>query len=432
MVNNILANCDLEIARLIDQEQARQTNKLELIASENFVSEAVLTAAGSILTNKYAEGYPGKRYYGGCEVVDKIEELACSRLRQLFNAEYANVQPHSGSSANMSVYLALLEPGDTILSMDLSHGGHLTHGSPVSFSGKLYNACFYGVSQLTERLDYDEIDRIAEKCRPKLIICGYSAYPRQIDFVRMREIADNVGALLMADMAHISGLVAAELHPTPIPYAHVTTTTTHKTLRGPRGGAILVGRDGENLPGIRAKKSGRVKRYSELLDAAVMPGIQGGPLIHIIAAKAVAFKEALDDSFVEYQRQILINAHTLADSLMKGGARLVSGGTDNHLMLVDVTPFGITGRMAEETLDKANITVNKNTIPFDSNGPMTTSGIRLGVPALTSRGMREDEMRKIASFILKTLQSRGDSRVIETVSNEVTELTCNFSLPGVR
>jgi glycine hydroxymethyltransferase len=413
---------------IVQLEETRQHEKLELIASENFASRAVLETAGSVLTNKYAEGYPGKRYYGGCEFIDMAENLARDRARELFAADHANVQPHSGSGANMAVYFAALQPGDTILGMDLSHGGHLTHGAPVNFSGKLYNIVSYGVDRETETIDYDEVERVAKEQKPSLIIAGASAYPRIIDFARFRAIADEVGALFLVDMAHIAGLVATGEHPSPVPHAHFVTTTTHKTLRGPRGGLILIGNDAENTVGIKAAKSGRVKRWSEVIDSNVMPGIQGGPLMHIIAAKGVAFKEAQSQTFREYQTQIVANARALAAALEGEGARIVSGGTDNHLMLVDVTPFDITGKEAEQALDRANITVNKNAIPFDTRSPLVTSGIRLGTPALTTRGMRESDMEKVASLIVKVLSSQGDESVETEVAEEVKRLSGRFEL----
>ncbi len=419
---------DPELADVISREEQRQRGTLEMIASENFTSPAVLEAAGTVLTNKYAEGYPGRRYYGGCEIIDNAENLARDRAKQLFQCDYANVQPHSGSSANMAVYFAVMKPGDTVLGMDLAHGGHLTHGAKVSFSGILYNTATYGVSRDSERIDYDELRRVAHETKPRLIIAGASAYPRIIDFEKFREIADEVGAYFMADMAHIAGLVAAGLHPSPLQPAHFTTTTTHKTLRGPRGGMILIGRDEENHLGIKAPKSGRVKNYSEIIDSVVMPGIQGGPLVHIIAAKAVAFAEALQPSFAEYQRQIIANAARLAQTLQEGGARLVSGGTDNHLMLVDVTPLELTGKEAETMLDKAGITVNKNGIPFDTQSPMVTSGVRIGTPALTTRGMCESEMERIGKLILEALRSKGDEKTIARVRGEVGELCATFPL----
>ncbi len=423
-----LQQTDPELFGVVRQEEQRQLSKLELIASENFTSKAVLEAAGTVLTNKYAEGYPGKRYYGGCEFVDMAEDLARDRARQLFDAEYANVQPHSGSSANMAVYFALLKPGDTILGMDLAHGGHLTHGSPVNFSGILYNIASYGVSKETETLDYQQIERVARETRPKLIVAGASAYPRLWDFERFRAIADEVGAFLMTDMAHFAGLVAAGVHPSPIGLSHVTTSTTHKTLRGPRGGLILIGSDEENRLGIVAARSGRTKRYSELIDSSVMPGIQGGPLMHIIAAKAVAFKEALSPGFVSYQKQVLANARKLAEVLAAGGARVVSGGTDNHLMLVDVTSFGLTGKEAESLLDEANITVNKNGIPFDSKSPMVTSGVRIGTPALTTRGFGEKEMETVGGYILDVLANSDDSARLKSIRDQVEKFSLQFPL----
>lgn len=374
------------LAEAMQQEIHRQKNTIELIASENFVSKAVMAAMGSPLTNKYAEGYPGKRYYGGCSYVDVVENLAIERAKELFGAEHANVQPHSGSQANFAVYFAFLKPGDTILGMNLAHGGHLTHGSPVNVSGVQYHIVSYGVDQETGRIDYDEVERLAKECHPKMIVAGASAYSRIIDFPRFRQIADEVGAILMVDMAHIAGLVAAGLHPSPVPYADVVTTTTHKTLRGPRGGMILC-----------------KKEHAKAIDKAIFPGIQGGPLCHVIAAKAVCFYEALQPSFKEYQQQILNNAAALADALMEKGFDIVSGGTDNHLMLVDLRKKGITGKKAEKLLEEVGITCNKNAIPFDPEKPFVTSGIRLGTPAATSRGMKEEDMRQIADVINKTL-----------------------------
>lgn len=400
---------DMEVYASMMRELERQRDHIELIASENFVSEAVMEAMGSHLTNKYAEGYPAARYYGGCQYVDEIENLAIERAKKLFGAEHANVQPHSGSQANVAVYLALLNPGDTILGMDLSHGGHLTHGSKASISGKYFNACFYGVDPETERIDYDKVLERAEECRPKIIIAGASAYPRFIDFKRMREIADEVGAYLMVDMAHIAGLVAAGQHPSPVPYAHVVTTTTHKTLRGPRGALIL------------CKEELRKK-----INSAVFPGTQGGPLMHIIAAKAVCFAEALSPEFVEYQKQVVKNAAALADELQKNGVRLVSGGTDNHLMLADVMSKGKTGLEVQELLDAANITANKNTIPFDTQSVKLTSGMRFGSPAVTTRGMKEEEMRRIGAMIVRLLQE-GDQAVAQ-VKEEVIALCRAFPL----
>ena len=379
-------NVDPEIFEVMSKELARQRNKIELIASENFVSEAVMEAMGTYLTNKYAEGYPGKRYYGGCEYVDMAEKLAIERAKKIFGADHVNVQPHSGAQANTAVFFAVLNPGDTILGMNLAHGGHLTHGSPVNISGKYFNVIPYGVREDNHTIDYNEVRRLAIENRPKMIITGASAYSRTIDFKKFREIADEVGAYLMADIAHIAGLVAVDLHPTPIPYAHFTTTTTHKTLRGPRGGMIMCGEE-----------------FAKEIDKAVFPGIQGGPLMHIIAAKAVCFKEALTDDFRRYQQQVISNARVLAESLMKKGLKLVSNGTDNHLMLIDLTQTGITGKEAQNRLDEVFITVNKNGIPFDTKSPFVTSGIRIGTPAVTSRGMKEDDMREIAHLIYLTV-----------------------------
>lgn len=423
-----LQKTDPDLFAVVQREERRQTEKLELIASENFTSDAVLEATGTVLTNKYAEGYPGKRYYGGCEHVDEAENLARDRACKLFGAEHANVQPHSGSQANMAVYLTLLSPGDTILGMDLAHGGHLTHGSPANISGKLYNIVGYGVDRETERIDYDQVAKLAREHKPRLIIAGASAYPRTIDFPKFREIADEVGAFFMTDMAHIAGLVASGDHPSPVPHAHFTTTTTHKTLRGPRGGMVLIGKDGENTIGAVAPKSGRTKNWSELLDSAVMPGIQGGPLMHVIAAKAVAFHEALQEPFRRYQGQIVLNARALAEKLTAGGLRLVSGGTDNHLMLVDVGGLGISGKDAEKLLDRAHITCNKNGIPFDTKSPLVTSGIRLGTPALTTRGMKENDMAYVADAILEVLHHGGDESVIARVRDRVREFCGAFPL----
>jgi glycine hydroxymethyltransferase len=406
-----LAETDPDIAAAIRDERHRQNSSLELIASENFVSRAVLEAAGSVLTNKYAEGYPGKRYYGGCEFVDVVERAAIARARALFGAEHANVQPHSGAQANMSVYLTLLQPGDTVLGMNLAHGGHLTHGHPLNFSGKLYTIVPYGVRKDDERIDYDELDRLADEHKPKMIIVGASAYPRVIDFGRFRRTADRVGAVVFTDMAHIAGLVAAGVHPSPVPHSDFVTTTTHKTLRGPRGGLVLCR-----------------ERYAKDLDRTVFPGVQGGPLMHIIAAKAVCLKEAAEPSFADYQRQIVANASRLAAALVAAGFRLVSGGTDNHLMLVDVFSKGITGKVAEAALDKAGITVNKNAIPFDPNPPMVASGIRIGTPAVTTRGMGEAEMDTIAELITRALTAPTDDRALAMVRTEVETLCRKFPL----
>ncbi len=421
---------DPEIWKAIGQEADRQRNNLELIASENYTSKAVMEATGSVLTNKYAEGYPGKRYYGGCEYVDVTENLARERGKELFGAEFANVQPHSGSQANMGVYFAALNPGDTILGMDLAHGGHLTHGAPVSFSGKMYKVVRYGVNRESETIDYDELARLARESKPKLIVAGASAYARIIDFDRFRVIADEVGAMFMVDMAHIAGLVAAGIHPSPIKIADFTTTTTHKTLRGPRGGAVFIGTDKENTIGVMTPKGDRTKLWSELVDATLFPGIQGGPLCHVIAAKAVAFGEALTPEYKAYMKQVVVNAKVLAKALADGGARIVSGGTDNHLMLVDLSPLGITGKEAEKWLDAAHITVNKNGIPFDQKSPFITSGIRVGTPAVTTRGMKEGEMEQIAGFIMDVLKSKGDEAIIAKVQLEVGKLTARFGLPA--
>ncbi len=419
---------DPELFEAINSELSRQRSNLELIASENIVSRAVLEAAGSVLTNKYAEGYPGKRYYGGCERVDVAENLARDRAKKLFGCDYVNVQPHSGSQANMGVYLTVLNPGDTVLGMDLSHGGHLTHGSPVNFSGQLYNFVSYGVSKDTEQIDYDALMAQAKQVKPKLIVAGASAYSRIIDFKKFREIADEVGAYLMTDMAHIAGLVAGGVHPSPVEYSDFTTSTTHKTLRGPRGGMILMGKDRENNLGKIAAKSGRVKMFSELVDGAIFPGCQGGPLMHVIAGKAVAFQEALAPDFSSYQEQVVKNSKVLSDSLTELGARIVSGGTDNHLSLVDLTPLDVTGKAAEALLDEAGITVNKNTIPFETRSPFVTSGIRIGTPAITTRGMKEAEMKHIAGYIIEVLKSGGDKAVISSVKGKVETLCKSFPL----
>ncbi len=406
-----LEAADPEIADAIRKETERQSSGIELIASENFVSAAVLEAAGSVLTNKYAEGYPGKRYYGGCEFVDIAESLAISRAKSLFGADHANVQPHSGAQANMSVYFTLLKPGDTVLGMNLAHGGHLTHGHPLNFSGKLYTIIPYGVRKDDEQIDYDELARLADEHKPKMIMVGASAYPRVIDFARIAEVATRIGAPMVVDMAHIAGLVAAGIHPSPVPHANFVTTTTHKTLRGPRGGMVLC-----------------KEAHAKDLDRTVFPGVQGGPLMHIIAAKAVCFKEAGTPEFHAYQRQIVANARRLASSLAAAGFRLVSGGTDNHLMLVDVFSKGVTGKVAEAALDKAGITVNKNAIPFDQNPPMVASGIRLGTPAVTTRGMREPEMDVIAEFIGRVLTAPDDDRGLRSVKDEVEQLCRKFPL----
>ncbi len=411
-----LYEVDEEVAKAIYNEAERQHNNIELIASENFVPVSILEAMGSVFTNKYAEGYPKKRYYGGCEHVDVVESLAIERAKELFGAEHANVQPHSGTQANMGVYLTVLEPGDTMFGMNLSHGGHLSHGHPLNFTGKLYNVVFYGVSKETETIDYDELEKLALEHKPKLIMAGASAYPRVIDFKRIREICDKVGAVMVVDIAHIAGLVAAGIHPSPVPYADFVTSTTHKTLRGPRGGFIL------------SKKS-----WKKELNKVVFPGIQGGPLVHIIAAKAVAFKLAMSDEFKEYQKQIVKNAKALSKALQDEGFRLVSGGTDNHLMLVDLSPKGLTGKEVEKALDRAGITVNKNTIPYDPNPPLITSGIRIGTPAVTSRGMKEDEMKEIAKLIAEVVNNINDETVIEKVRKKVRDLVSAFPLyPEIR
>ena len=409
---NDLNTVDPEIFKAIDQELNRQRDKLELIASENIVSKAVMTAQGSVLTNKYAEGYPGKRYYGGCEYVDVVEQLAIDRAKELFGAEYANVQPHSGAQANMAVFFGLLTPGDTVMGMNLTDGGHLTHGSPVNMSGKYFKIVPYGVSEKTEMLDYDEIQKIANECKPKLIVAGASAYARVIDFERMAEIAHSVGAYLMVDMAHIAGLVAAGLHPSPVPYADVVTTTTHKTLRGPRGGLILC-KDAE---------------FGQKFNKAIFPGIQGGPLMHVIAAKAVALKEALSPEFKEYAKQIIKNAKALADTLQADGFRIVSGGTDNHLMLVDLTSKNITGKLAQNLLDEVGITANKNTIPFEKLSPFVTSGIRLGSPALTTRGFKEDDMVEVANIIALVLDNPEDEAARQQARERVAALCAKYPL----
>jgi glycine hydroxymethyltransferase len=406
-----LAESDPEIAAAIGHELHRQNSGLELIASENFVSKAVLEAAGSVLTNKYAEGYPGKRYYGGCEFVDVAESLAISRAKEIFGADHANVQPHSGAQANMSVYFTLLKPGDTVLGMNLAHGGHLTHGHPLNFSGKLYTIVPYGVRQDDQRIDYDELERLAHEHKPKMIMVGASAYPRVIDFERIGAIGRAVGSPVVTDMAHIAGLVAARVHPSPVPHSDFVTTTTHKTLRGPRGGMVLCR-----------------SQYAKDLDRALFPGVQGGPLMHIIAAKAVCFKEAMEPGFAEYQRQIVANAKRLAQGLSDAGFRLVSGGTDNHLILVDVFSKGLTGKVAEAALDRAGITVNKNAIPFDQNPPMVASGVRIGTPAVTSRGMREPEMDAIAELVSRSLASPDNDGVLAAVRAEVEALCRKFPL----
>lgn len=425
---NSLKKTDPVLSQIMISEINRQNQTLEMIASENFVSLAVLEALGSVMTNKYAEGYPGKRYYGGCDHVDEAENLARDRAKQLFRCEYANVQPHAGSQANMAAYMVLIKPGDTVLGMNLAHGGHLTHGSPVNFSGQLYNFVAYGVKKETGTIDFDEVWKQAKTHRPKLIVTGASAYPRAIDFSKFKEIADDVGAFLMADIAHPAGLVATQLHPDPLPYCDIVTTTTHKTLRGPRGGMILMGKDRENPMGIQAAKSGRTKMMSEIIDSAVMPGMQGGPLMHVIAAKAVAFLENLSPEYKEYCLQILANTKALGHQLIELGYQLVSGGTDNHLVLLDLSDKDISGKAADTALEHAGITVNKNMVPFDTKSPMVTSGIRIGTAALTTRGMKEQEMKKIAALIDQVLSHLEDEAVLHKVKNEVKSLTDQFPL----
>ncbi|MFC7319356.1 serine hydroxymethyltransferase [Halobacillus campisalis] len=404
-------HADAELYNSIMDEKNRQQNNIELIASENFVSEAVMEAMGSVLTNKYAEGYPGRRYYGGCEHVDVAENLARDRAKEIFGAEHANVQPHSGAQANMAVYFTVLEPGDTVLGMNLSHGGHLTHGSPVNFSGTLYNFEEYGVTEKDERIDYDAVLEKAKEVKPKLIVAGASAYPREIDFAKFREIADEVGAYLMVDMAHIAGLVATGLHPNPVPHAQFVTTTTHKTLRGPRGGMIFC-----------------EKEFAKKIDKSVFPGMQGGPLMHIIAAKAVSFKEALQPDFKQYSRQIIKNAKQLGETLSENGVRIVSGGTDNHLLLLDLRELGLTGKVAEKALDAVGITTNKNTIPFDPEGPFTTSGIRVGTAAVTSRGFEEEQMKEVGELIAFTLKNHDNEEKLKEATERVSDLTSRFPL----
>lgn len=410
-IRKYVASQDPEVAKAIEMEEGRQENKIELIASENFVSRAVMAAQGSVLTNKYAEGYPGKRYYGGCEFVDIVEDLARDRIKKLFGADHANVQPHSGSQANTAVYFAMLKPGDTVLGMNLSHGGHLTHGSPVNISGVYFNFVEYGVDKETETIDYEKLRELAQSIKPKMIVGGASAYPREIDFKKIGEIAEEVGALVMIDMAHIAGLVAAGLHSNPVPYAHFVTSTTHKTLRGPRGGLILCKQE-----------------FAQKIDKAIFPGIQGGPLMHVIAAKAVAFREALQPEFKEYQQQIILNAKALASSLQSRGFRLVSGGTDNHLVLLDMRSKGLTGKVAETILDDVGITVNKNTIPYDPESPFVTSGIRIGTPAVTARGMKEPEMDKIAQAIDLALTAGDETSKLNGAKEIVAEVCARFPL----
>ncbi|ARN77678.1 serine hydroxymethyltransferase [Nonlabens spongiae] len=418
---------DQEIFDLINQEKQRQTNGIELIASENYVSEDVLNAVGSILTNKYAEGYPGKRYYGGCEVVDEIENIAIERAKELFNAEYVNVQPHSGSQANTAVFHACMNPGDKILGFDLSHGGHLTHGSPVNFSGKLYKTSFYGVEKETGLLDYNKIEKIAEEEQPQMIIAGASAYSREIDYKRFREIADKVGALLLADIAHPAGLIAKGILQDAVPHAHICTTTTHKTLRGPRGGLIIMGKDFENPFGQKLK-SGKLKKMSTLLNSAVFPGNQGGPLMHVIAGKAVAFAEALTDEFLHYTVQTRQNAKAMAAAFVEKGYQIISGGTDNHSMLIDLRNKGITGKQAEEALGEIDVTVNKNMVPFDTESPFVTSGIRIGTPAITTRGLNEDDMKWIVKVIDECLMNMEDEDKLAALKSQVMEKMSGYPM----
>ncbi|MBK5215022.1 MAG: serine hydroxymethyltransferase [Flavobacteriaceae bacterium] len=418
---------DEQIFELIEAEKQRQLNGLELIASENFVSDQVMEAAGSVLTNKYAEGYPGKRYYGGCEVVDEVEQIAIDRAKALFGAEYANVQPHSGSQANTAVYAACLKPGDKYLGFDLSHGGHLTHGSPVNFSGKLYNPVFYGVDRETGRIDYDKVEEIAIREKPKMIIAGASAYSREIDYKRFREIADKVGAILFADIAHPAGLIAKGIIGDPLPHCHVVTTTTHKTLRGPRGGMILMGKDFDNPFGQKLK-NGNLKKMSTLLDSAIFPGNQGGPLEHIIAAKAIAFGEALTDDFLHYMVQVKKNAAVMAQHFVEKGYNIISGGTDNHMMLIDLRNKNISGKEAEEALGKADITVNKNMVPFDDKSPFVTSGIRIGTAAVTTRGLVEKDMKKIVDLIDEVITNHEDEAKLESIAEKVNDMMAGLPL----
>jgi glycine hydroxymethyltransferase len=425
---SILKTEDPELYKYLELESERQNLNFELIASENFASRATIEAMGSVLTNKYAEGYPGKRYYGGCEHVDKVEDLARERAKKLYNADWVNVQPHSGASANAAVYLAFMNPGDTLLGLDLAHGGHLTHGSPVNFSGITYNAQFYGVEKDTGRINMKQVRKKAKEVQPKMISIGASAYTRDFDYAAFREIADEVGALLWMDMAHTAGLIAAGVLNDPLPYTDVVTTTTHKTLRGPRGGMILVGNDGDNKLGIAARKSGRIKNTGEVLDSAVFPGSQGGPLMHVIAAKAVAFGEALKPEFKTYQKQVLTNAKKMAEEFLSRGYNLVSEGTDNHLILVDLRSKGLNGKIAEEALDEAGITVNKNMVPFDTESPFVTSGIRIGTPALTTRGFKEDEFSKVVNLIDTVLQDPDSERTLVSVKAQVQELCKKYPL----
>ena len=419
---------DPELYEIINREQNREHDTLELIASENFTSPAILEAAGGIMTNKYAEGYPGKRYYGGCIHVDEAENLAIDRLKKLFGVEYANVQPHSGSQANMAVFMTFLNPGDTIMGLELSHGGHLTHGSAVNFSGQLYNSISYHVDRETGRVNFDEVRSLAQEHKPKMIICGGSAYPRYVEFDKFYEVAQEIGAFLMADIAHPSGLIAAGVHPSPVPYCDVITSTTHKTLRGPRGGIIMMGKDRENTWGKIAPKSGRTKMISELLDSSVMPGMQGGPLMHIISAKAIAFGEAIKDEFKVYAKRVVDNAKVMAQEFIEMDYDIVSGGTDTHVVLMDLSNKGISGKAAEKALEKAGITVNKNMVPFDQRSPFITSGIRVGTPAITTRNMGSNEMKKIASFINTVVTDADNDDTIQNVKSQVKELCDSFPI----
>ena len=419
---------DPELYEIIKREQNREHDTLELIASENFTSPAILEAAGGIMTNKYAEGYPGKRYYGGCIHVDEAENLAIDRLKKLFGVEYANVQPHSGSQANMAVFMTFLNPGDTIMGLELSHGGHLTHGSVVNFSGQLYNSISYHVDKETGRVNFDEVRSLALEYKPKMIICGGSAYPRYVEFDKFYEVAQEIGAFLMADIAHPSGLVAAGVHPSPVPYCDVITSTTHKTLRGPRGGIIMMGKDRENTWGKIAPKSGRTKMISELLDSSVMPGMQGGPLMHIISAKAIAFGEAIKDEFKVYAKRVVENAKVMAQEFIEMDYDIISGGTDTHVVLMDLSNKGISGKAAEKALEKAGITVNKNMVPFDQRSPFVTSGIRVGTPAITTRNMGSNEMKKIASFINTVVTDADNDDTIQNVKSQVKELCDSFPI----
>lgn len=424
----ILKKFDEQVFQAVANEIGRQSNTIELIGSENFVSKTVLAALGTVLTNKYAEGYPGKRYYGGCEFIDVAENIARDRVKKLFGAEYANVQPHAGSQANMAAYFSFIKPGDTVLGMNLSHGGHLTHGSPANFSGKLFNVIPYGVDKNTGRIDMNEVERLAVEHKPKMIVVGASAYSRDMDFRWFRQIADKVGAFLMADIAHPAGLIASRLLNDPLPHCHIVTSTTHKTLRGPRGGLILIGKDYENPFGQTAAKSGRMRMMSEIVDSNLMPGIQGGPLMHVIAAKAVAFGEALDESFKVYSKQIIVNAKKLASELIKKGYQIVSGGTDNHLILVDLRNKNVSGKDADKALEQSGITVNKNMVPFDDKSPLVTSGIRIGTPAVTTRGFKENEMTIIADFIDRVVTNIGSEKVYREVRANAAELCRGFPL----